>query len=881
MNTRLLPKLAVPLGLVLLVSLTTLASCLQTRSAERPQTLPTGNTTARQTAASGAVGTELGSQAHYDRVMSSAFCSTCHPAIYAEHELNTHGRAYSDQEVRMATGNFRTSDCIRCHTPRPIFETGLTNNPQRRHYGLEDGNSCMTCHWQQDTDYAQFVGGADCKTSFDPRAGDVEACSTCHKNHGTPYQWEKSPNGKIAGRTCITCHMERVERPVAVGGPVRRVYSHRFPGARDEKQVRKAYTYEASIEGNEAVVVIANSGAGHNFPTELRQRSVESLVVVRDPEGNEVARSRRVFRDPYKRPYGMQLQTNTQIPSGEERVHRVPIGAANGTVTCELHYKFYFPIEDNHPDLARRLERRELVFADIEPNTAEVKTDGYVTITTPENIGPEAASVSDSPELSAAPLATAKFEIPEGNTEKDIDELVGLFNFQMPEANRKAMARLVDIGAPAVPRLIKALGFWDNKTFNKSMTTLRRIGRPAVPLLREALTNDNLYVRIHARMLLGDLPLPADKDKLIEQVVEGLQRKNALDRKTTATLLARLLARDQAPAVARLLTEFDPDVVRAAAFALAELGHRDSVPAIEAALHRHTFVEMKIDLATALARLGSSAGITGLLALLDYDDELIREKAFEAFYQATHLHMGYEVTAPRPLRLDAIGRLQAWWAKGDTRETFAPKSWPYPDPTVDRDAFHLVKRLGGGTGLIPAIENDQDAIDRILADGTDALPALIRGLKFPPGFASKRASILAAMQRLGDRRAAAFVLPVLRDPVFGVAQWGAATLEQVGDADCLPALRRFEARVRQAAQNGKLPDSIPGPDPLIASSARTRLMLGDEDARVDLVALLHSDNATARRNAINALADKFGDRRGYDPDAPAIERLRAAASWAE
>lgn len=87
----------------------------------------------------------------------------------------------------------------------------------------------MTCHWQQDTDYSQFVGGADCKTAFHPDVGTVDACAACHKNHGTPYQWEKSPEGKLAGRTCISCHMKRVTRPIAVDGPVRRVYSHAFP----------------------------------------------------------------------------------------------------------------------------------------------------------------------------------------------------------------------------------------------------------------------------------------------------------------------------------------------------------------------------------------------------------------------------------------------------------------------------------------------------------------------------------------------------------------------------------------------------------------------------------------------------------------------------
>ncbi|MEC7724261.1 MAG: hypothetical protein VYD05_02025, partial [Planctomycetota bacterium] len=361
-----------------------------------------------------------------------------------------------------------------------------------------------------------------------------------------------------------------VTRPIAVGGPVRRVYSHAFPGARDVDHVRSAYDYEASIEGNEAVVIVANTGAGHNFPTELRQRSVESLVIVKDAEGHEVARSRKVFRDPYKRPYGMTLQTNTQIPSGEEREHRVPIGVADGTVTCELHYKFYFPIEDNHPELANRLERRTLVFADIEPNDAEVETDPYADVKTPEGISPEQASPSDLPELSEFVRGTVTFEIPQGDTQADIDALVELYNFQMPEANRKAMDRLVEIGRPAVPALIQALGSWDNKTYDKSKTTLLRIGRPAADLVRAAITDESLYIRVHCRELLGELPLPADKQALIDEVKLGLDSDNAMDRVTTIQLLGRLLARGEVERIRARLTEFDPDIVRAAAIALAE-----------------------------------------------------------------------------------------------------------------------------------------------------------------------------------------------------------------------------------------------------------------------------------------------------------------------
>ena len=232
--------------------------------------------------------------------MKSSYCAACHPAAYAEHEQNTHGRAFTDEEVRLGTGRFSQADCIICHTPRPVFETGIGQNPIRRHHNLEEGNTCMTCHWKEGQDYSRFTGGAECTTAFDPRVGSVESCASCHRNHGTPYQWETAPKGKAADNLCIDCHMPRVEREVAVGGPVKIVHSHAFPASRSESQLRRAYAYDAKIDGNEVVVRIENKGAGHNFPTELKQRAVESVVVVQDADGNEVARSRMTFRDPYK-----------------------------------------------------------------------------------------------------------------------------------------------------------------------------------------------------------------------------------------------------------------------------------------------------------------------------------------------------------------------------------------------------------------------------------------------------------------------------------------------------------------------------------------------------------------------------------------------------
>src|SRR5262245_11686080 len=270
--------------------------------------------------------------AHLHEVRRAEFCAGCHPEATAEHRLNTHGRAFTDPEVRLATARFSYEGCIACHPPRPITETGIGMNPILQRHHLEEGNDCFSCHAKEGYDYSVFEGGAECKRAFDDRAGKVEACASCHRNHGTPYQWENAEFGKKAGNVCIDCHMPEVERPVAVGMPPTKTRRHTFFASRSPSQLKMAYAYDAKLDGNEVVVTVENAGAGHNFPTELKQRSVESLVVIRDVAGREVARSRQVHRDPYKRPYGLTLPVNTQIPSGTKREHRVPIPIDAGTV---------------------------------------------------------------------------------------------------------------------------------------------------------------------------------------------------------------------------------------------------------------------------------------------------------------------------------------------------------------------------------------------------------------------------------------------------------------------------------------------------------------------------------------------------------------------
>lgn len=808
-------------------------------------------------------------------VMTSQFCAKCHPAMYAEHNMNTHGRAFTDPEPRIATGRFAHSDCIRCHTPRPIFETGTGMNPMKRHHNLEEGNTCMTCHWQPNYDYARFEGGAECKTAFHPDVGTVDACAACHRNHGTPYQWEKSPLGKAKDRTCMDCHMQKVMRPVAVGAEPRLVRSHVFPGSRSESQLRKAYTYDAKVVGNEIVVRIENSGTGHNLPTELKQRSLESVIVVRDTDGKELYRSRMVFRDPYKRPYGLHLPVNTQIPSGQYREHKVPLRVASGTVQTELHFKLYFPIEDHHPDLSRQLEIRQLPFDDVTPSTREVETAPDVKVVTPDNISVSEASIPQLVDFARPPIGVTEVPIPEGDSPEDIKKLIDLFMFPVPAAQGMAVERLLEIGRPAVPALIETLGSWDNKTWKHGMKVLFRMGEDVRPDLMAAMESEQLYIRIHARNLLGDLGPVLDTAPLEVVLNKAMAMPNAMDRASAAEAAGRLVVRGCIPNLQELLEDQDPDVVRNSALALASLGDKGSIARIERALRAAPYKETRKDLAVALASLGSALGIPLLIEGLDDEDDLIREHFFEALFSVTGLHMGFNPMAPRHERLEAIARIAAWWARQGGPDRLRR---PYRESKQDhKRAWGLLSKLGS-TKESEARKDPQRMRD-LISMGKRAVPALVLGLKFPAGFATRRSMILDCLGEIGDKDAAPFVMAALKDPVVWVADKAALALGKLKDAETLPALQVYTAHLRSMQAQDRFPRNAGSPDRYIARAAATRFLLGERAAREELVPLLLSSDAGARETAIEALKRVTGESRGYDATAGEESRRAAVRRW--
>ena len=274
-----------------------------------------------------------------------------------------------------------------------------------------------------------------------------------------------------------------------------------------------------------------------------------------------------------------------------------------------------------------------------------------------------------------------------------------------------------------------------------------------------------------------------------------------------------------------------------------------------------------------MARLGSAKGVPVLLGGLDIADDLIRESCFEGFFAVTGVHKGYDPLESRPIRLEALARLQAWWAADGGVEALHPR------PGVDAKTLAKTMKLVGDIGAAtrsPTGEKDKDMEDESSrSGGAPGARARARGA----GFAEKR----GRADPRPDRRESAgpALCAALRDPVIGVAAWAAWSLERVRDPEAVRALRRYEQRLLSLESSGRLPAEVGPADRLVAQSARSRLVLGDETARNALVGLLLSEDEYARKLAIEALAAHYGDDQGYEAEADVATRRAAASRWLE
>jgi len=289
---------------------------------------------------------------------SSKQCQECHADLYDEWYGSHHQIAFTNPEVRLLSDDFRKEECMDCHLPRPLAVTGFGKRtlPRRTHFN--EGVSCITCHLAADGGILGRNNRPEvpCKPQASTEFLMVDACASCHNQHGTTDQFLASHFAK-QGNDCATCHMPEIER-VRKDGSKRMGRKHVWDGCHNVDSLKSAGKFEVAVDAGELVLSLTNVGAGHNFPTEERHRAVDMMYrFVADKDGEaQTSQWQRAYR--FRQPYrdeqepvndGNAPGENTQLAAGATKAVRIKIPAGATTAQARLWYRLTPFIGDDSP----------------------------------------------------------------------------------------------------------------------------------------------------------------------------------------------------------------------------------------------------------------------------------------------------------------------------------------------------------------------------------------------------------------------------------------------------------------------------------------------------------------------------------------------------
>lgn len=289
---------------------------------------------------------------------SSEQCKSCHATHYAEWSGSWHALSWSDPEVRALSNDFQNADCIDCHAPQPVFETGIAERVLPRTSRRGEGVDCITCHAlpAEHSSGGRVAGtrtvpGAPCAPTALRDLGSSAFCASCHDQHDTTKQW-RATDYAAKGIGCIDCHMKKR----AGGSPGR---DHSMLGGHDIELVRSAVDFRGRKDGEHWLVEVENVGAGHHFPTEERARAAD--VFWRPLDGAPQA-WKQVYR--FRSPYHHEALPDTLLPAHATRAIPIPEASSAARIEVALFYSLKpYWADPEHPDPekeARLVKRLEL-----------------------------------------------------------------------------------------------------------------------------------------------------------------------------------------------------------------------------------------------------------------------------------------------------------------------------------------------------------------------------------------------------------------------------------------------------------------------------------------------------------------------------------------
>ncbi len=289
---------------------------------------------------------------------SSSQCAQCHAGVAAEWAGSQHAEAWINPAVRALSNDFANTDCIDCHAPRPVFETGLANRVLPRESRRNEGVDCIACHQLPDGRMAGTIERSDvaCRPAATVDLARVEFCAPCHDQHKTITQWRETEYAE-KGVGCIDCHM-----PFRGGDP-NLGRDHTMHGGHSIEFVRSAVTLEAVRRGDAVVARVTNVGAGHHFPTDERSRAADVFWRPLDAGGHGVGAWRFAYR--FRSPYRHEVElTDTLLPAHATREVEITDDDARGAIEVALFFKLspYWTVPDRpDPEGEARLVQRIMV----------------------------------------------------------------------------------------------------------------------------------------------------------------------------------------------------------------------------------------------------------------------------------------------------------------------------------------------------------------------------------------------------------------------------------------------------------------------------------------------------------------------------------------
>lgn len=298
------------------------------------------------------------------RFAGPSTCLPCHAQVVDEWRASMHSQSFIDPQVRAPdqSDNFTKAECLPCHAPAPVFEQGIAPDTRvlARIERRADGVDCLSCHAIGDGMAAVRAGlSAACKPVQRAELVTDMACQACHNQHNTHDEWRVSP-AAAAGKDCASCHMTPVQRSGEEAGAPRTGSSHRFLGGRDKEFAQSGFSLTHAVVGKELVVTLHNDFAGHNLPTDSRNRALDLVVTVFDGKGAVVPKPEQEVREPgcetgtartrFRNPYRAAGLPNTQLPAGQSFDLRVPLPEGASRASVDLVYKLqpWIPDREAH-----------------------------------------------------------------------------------------------------------------------------------------------------------------------------------------------------------------------------------------------------------------------------------------------------------------------------------------------------------------------------------------------------------------------------------------------------------------------------------------------------------------------------------------------------